>query len=234
MGDLALRVPQRRDDLLLVEQLAALLPVDEDGAIDLAGEERVPEPLVECLIVDARLEDPGRLPADLVEREAADLLEGRVDVLDAPLPVGDEDAVARLLDGAGQLADSLVGPAPLPGQVGALHQGAGGSPAPEGGCPGGRRRRWRMCVLPPEQASGPGKNTASSFDEVGWSVWCRGAEVNRQDRAEPEADHGIVAGDQDADDPGPDLRGRFLGSQEGLRSMGVRATGVNSPATGSR
>ena len=104
MGNLAADgIAQRRDALLLVVQVAVLAPVDEDLPEHLAGLQGLPEALVEIVAVLARLHQTRRLPQGLLAGIAGVTLEGRVDILDTALAVGDEDRVRGLFQGTGLL-----------------------------------------------------------------------------------------------------------------------------------
>ena len=111
VGDAAPLVAHRRDGLLGVEQLAAPPSVDEGGAVDVAGQDALPQPLVVTRLVPPRLQEARPLADRLLLRVAGGGLEGRVDVLDDGVRVRDEHGIRGLLDGHGELANDLVGPA---------------------------------------------------------------------------------------------------------------------------
>ena len=98
----ALRIAHGRDDRLLLEERAVLAPVDELRHPGLARREGAPHGRVEGGTLDAALQE-SRVAADrLGTRVARDALEGRVDVLDRAVGIGDDDRLGRLLDGRSQ------------------------------------------------------------------------------------------------------------------------------------
>ena len=97
-------VEDRREDGLLMEQAPVLAPVRHGAHERLPAREGCPQRLVERRSLDPALEDARVLAHDLVAGVAADLLEGRVHVLDRAGRVGDDDRVGGLLDGRRQPA----------------------------------------------------------------------------------------------------------------------------------
>jgi len=111
-GDLTGAVPNRRDDGVLGEQGAVLASVDEPPPPLRTGRDGRPQVAIEGVVVAPTLEDPRVLPGNLGGGVTADSLEGRVDVDDAPVGPGDDDAVPGLLDGRLETTTCLAEPDP--------------------------------------------------------------------------------------------------------------------------
>ena len=101
-ADRAMGVADGRDDRRLRDHRAVLAAVDQVTRPWPAARERRPHGLVERRRLGAALEDPGVLADDLVTGIAGGALEGRVDVGDPSLEIGDLDRLGRLLDGRGE------------------------------------------------------------------------------------------------------------------------------------
>ena len=104
----AVGLAHRGNDFGLDVNLAVLAAVDELAAPDPAFAQRLPQIPVGrggCL---SRLQHGGIAAQHLFHRIARHLRRGGIDVLDAALQVGDDDAVGALLDGLCQLPHPLV------------------------------------------------------------------------------------------------------------------------------
>ena len=123
VGDAAIVALHRGDDRLFGEELAVLAPALDDTVPLPTGFDRGPHALVVLGRMSARFEHP-RVLAENVRRDVAGgFRKPRVDVFDASLGVGDDDGDRRLLDGAGETADLLLGE-PAVGDVAGDVEGA--------------------------------------------------------------------------------------------------------------
>jgi hypothetical protein len=113
MADPAVGILERRDGLFLVIQAAAFAPVDEHLAEYLAVHQGLPQLPIDLLGLAAGLEHGGGLAPDLVGPVAGHVLEGTVDILDAPVAVGDHHRVIGLRHGHAQFVHQQFGLAVL-------------------------------------------------------------------------------------------------------------------------
>ena len=104
VGDLPVRVLDRGDGGVFPEKLPALFAVEEFAFPDAAGENGVPEFLVQALGIFPGVEDLGILSHELQLRVAGQLEELRVGVLNIPVAVGDQYGSGAGFDGRRQLA----------------------------------------------------------------------------------------------------------------------------------
>jgi len=107
MGDHAIVVGDRRDGHRRDDVGAILAHVLELAAPVLAGEHRLPHLTVDCCAVPAGAPEEGLAADDLLGLVPGCFEEARVDVLDRPLGIRDDDQVGALLDCAGELAELL-------------------------------------------------------------------------------------------------------------------------------
>ena len=98
--DLALRVAHRRDGLFLCVEAAVLAAIDHFAAPDLPGQNRVPQILVERLIVSIRLDQVPRVPADgFCVGIAGQFGKCRVDPFNEACAIGNDHGVGRGVQG---------------------------------------------------------------------------------------------------------------------------------------
>jgi hypothetical protein len=109
MPDLAVLVAHGGDGNALEVGGAVFLPILEFTIPGLAGENGLPEFLIEGLRGLAGLENTGILAADLGEGVASEVFELGVDVLDVSVKIRDDDAGRALLDGPGEVAKAGFG-----------------------------------------------------------------------------------------------------------------------------
>src|SRR5512132_4210825 len=100
VGDFAVASLDRRNRRAAPVQRAVLPPIAEFAVPILAAPNGGPELAVVAFGSSPRLEDAGRLAGDLVELVAGHFGERRIDVLDSPRCVGDDDDRRTVLDRA--------------------------------------------------------------------------------------------------------------------------------------
>ena len=113
MRDAALIVPDRRNGLEVVIQLAVLLAVREHAAKRLTGMNGIPELIIELLVVLPRLEEGGGPSDRFLARIARLPFKRRVDVFDQAVTVGDDHAFGRLFHDPRELLERLFRLPPL-------------------------------------------------------------------------------------------------------------------------
>ena len=119
VADLALRVPHRRDGLFLGVETAVLAAIDHFAAPDLPGQNRLPQILVERLIVLIRLDQVPRIPAHgFCGGIAGQFGKCRVDPLNQAGAVGNDHGVGGGVQGGALQAQLRFRLVPL-GDVGA-------------------------------------------------------------------------------------------------------------------
>ena len=116
MGDLALRVAQRRDDFGGPIELAVLSLVLDLSAPFNAGANALPKPPILIALGPLRLKHP-RIPADeLMRRIAGQAGEAAVHIFNFAILIGDHHRDRTLLDGGGERQQPVLG-AFQPGQI---------------------------------------------------------------------------------------------------------------------
>ncbi len=103
MRNLAILIGQGRNRFVFVEQLSVLLAVDEYVTEHVAVPYGFPQPFNEGGVVLSRIQQVGAFPQGLGARIASRLLEGRVDIFDHAITIGDHDYVGGLFDRACEL-----------------------------------------------------------------------------------------------------------------------------------
>ncbi len=116
MGQLALVVAHHADVQPLRVDLAALAPVPDFSDINDSLGHTQPQALVERLVLAAGAEDRRGLAEHVFGAVAGDALEGRVDVHDHRLGIGDQNALAGAVEYRRGLAQ-VVFLEPLQGDV---------------------------------------------------------------------------------------------------------------------
>ena len=100
VADLALRIPHRRDGLLLGVETAVFAAIDDFAAPDLPGQNRLPQVLIERLIVLIRLDQfPRILAHGFCGGVAGQVGKCRVGPLDEAGAVGNDDGVGGGVQG---------------------------------------------------------------------------------------------------------------------------------------
>ena len=98
--DFTRRIAHRTNAFFQVIQCAVFFLVDQNPAKDISRQNGVPHVAVHLRSLFARFENTVTLPAHLVTGVATQSFECRIHILDDSMPVGDDDGIGRLLDGA--------------------------------------------------------------------------------------------------------------------------------------
>ena len=108
-GDVPLRIGDRRDRLHLDEKLARLAAIPDLAAPGAGRVDLCPHLAVEVFVVPARAQQCRVLAENLLARIAGDRRECRIDVDDPPLRIGNDDAVASVIEDARRERELLLG-----------------------------------------------------------------------------------------------------------------------------